>query len=209
MRRRSGRPTASASCSRRREAERRTYTCGPADGTGTDLRLTTSANLQIPNSVTPNGAFVIRYENRPQTAGDLALTPLDVSSAGKGVGSPAEGLLETAADERNGEVSPNGRFLAYQSDDSGPLQIYVRPYPDTLDRAIPRSLDRWRQATGVDTRWERAGLYGRREPPHDRTGRDNGVDISRGHAYGVVQHRVRCAVSVSLVRVCHRTAGDF
>ena len=29
----------------------------------------------------------------------------------------------------NGEVSPDGRFLAYQSNESGHLEVYVRPYP--------------------------------------------------------------------------------
>ena len=36
-------------------------------------------------------------------------------------------LVHTPAVERNGIVSPDGRWLAYEADDSGSLEIYVRP----------------------------------------------------------------------------------
>jgi len=39
-------------------------------------------------------------------------------------------VLKTANDERNGLVSPDGRWLAYEANDSGPFEIYVRPYPN-------------------------------------------------------------------------------
>jgi Tol biopolymer transport system component len=40
--------------------------------------------------------------------------------------------VRTPATERNGVVSPDGRWLAYEADDndSRALEIYVRPYPD-------------------------------------------------------------------------------
>ena len=38
-------------------------------------------------------------------------------------------LLKTPFSELNGEVSPNGRWLAYQSNESGQFEIYVRPFP--------------------------------------------------------------------------------
>jgi Tol biopolymer transport system component len=39
-------------------------------------------------------------------------------------------LLQTKFDERNGIVSPDGRWLAYESNSSGPFEIYVRPFPN-------------------------------------------------------------------------------
>ena len=36
-------------------------------------------------------------------------------------------LLQTTSFERNGVVSPNGHWIAYESDSSGRLEIYVRP----------------------------------------------------------------------------------
>jgi serine/threonine-protein kinase len=41
-----------------------------------------------------------------------------------------EPLVHTPFSEQNGEVSPDGRWLAYQSNDSGRSEIWVRPYPD-------------------------------------------------------------------------------
>jgi Tol biopolymer transport system component len=38
-------------------------------------------------------------------------------------------LLETPFTELNAEISPDGRWLAYQSDESGQHQVYVRPFP--------------------------------------------------------------------------------
>jgi serine/threonine-protein kinase len=40
-----------------------------------------------------------------------------------------EPLLHTPAAEVNGEISPDGRWIAYQSNESGKDEIYVRPFP--------------------------------------------------------------------------------
>ena len=39
-------------------------------------------------------------------------------------------LLQTPFDERHAAVSPDGRWIAYESDSSGQVEIYVRPFPD-------------------------------------------------------------------------------
>jgi hypothetical protein len=39
-------------------------------------------------------------------------------------------LVQTAFSERNGVISPDGHWLAYEADDSGQFDIYVSPYPD-------------------------------------------------------------------------------
>src|SRR5262249_35461591 len=61
-------------------------------------------------------------------------------------------LVHTAAAERNGMVSPDGRWLAYESNDSSSFEIYVRPYPDVES-------GRWQVSTGGGTRplWSRDG----------------------------------------------------
>jgi len=45
----------------------------------------------------------------------------------------SEPLLETPSDERNAELSPDGRWLAYESDLSGQMQIYVSSFPNVRD----------------------------------------------------------------------------
>jgi Tol biopolymer transport system component len=38
-------------------------------------------------------------------------------------------LVQTPSDERNGAVSPDGRWLAYEANDTGTFEIYVKPFP--------------------------------------------------------------------------------
>ena len=60
--------------------------------------------------------------------------------------------MQTTFNELNGEISPDGRWVAYQSNESGQDEIYVRPFPDA-DRG------RWQMSTGGGTRplWARSG----------------------------------------------------
>jgi serine/threonine protein kinase/Tol biopolymer transport system component len=44
-----------------------------------------------------------------------------------------EPVATTGADEDNGKLSPNGRLIAYESNESGRNEIYVRPYPRPAD----------------------------------------------------------------------------
>ncbi len=62
-------------------------------------------------------------------------------------------LLQTPFGEQNPEVSPDGRWLAYSSDESGSDEIYVRPFPD-IDAG-----GRWQVSTGggVQPLWARSG----------------------------------------------------
>ena len=39
-------------------------------------------------------------------------------------------ILAAAHDELNGEISPDGRWLAYQSNESGEHEVYLRPFPN-------------------------------------------------------------------------------
>ena len=44
-----------------------------------------------------------------------------------------ETLLATEFGELNGELSPDGRWMAYQSNQSGQFEVYVRPFPNVDD----------------------------------------------------------------------------
>jgi eukaryotic-like serine/threonine-protein kinase len=44
-----------------------------------------------------------------------------------------EPLLQTPFDERNAAISTDGRWMAYESNESGESQIYVRPFPNLAD----------------------------------------------------------------------------
>ena len=116
-----------------------------ADGTGSDGRITDSKKSQFPYSVTRDGTRLVIREDDSETGADIAL----VSLTGKG---PATTLIRTPSYELNAEVSPNGRWLAYQSNESGQDEIYVSPFPDV-------ATGRWQISSGGGTRpvWARNG----------------------------------------------------
>ena len=91
-----------------------------ADGTGPAERLATG----LPSGVTPDGRHVI-FSSAPG-ARDVMLLTLDASHH-------VEPLIQTASTERNGVVSANGRWVAYESDSSGEFEIYVKPFPTVRD----------------------------------------------------------------------------
>ena len=97
-----------------------------ADGTGAVERLTESENSQMPHAFIPDEAGLVFREIHPERGADLRLLALD------GDGS-SEPLLATAFDEVNAEISPDGLWLAYQSNASGQYEIYVRPFPNVDD----------------------------------------------------------------------------
>jgi serine/threonine-protein kinase len=97
-----------------------------ADGSGSPERLTTSPNVQMATGITPDGAAMIFFERMPGTLADLMQVALDGSHR-------VTPVLQTPANERNGIVSPSGRWIAYQSDRSGHDKIYVRPFPNVTD----------------------------------------------------------------------------
>jgi serine/threonine-protein kinase len=61
-------------------------------------------------------------------------------------------LVSTPAAELFPALSPNGRFLAYSSDESGSFEIYVRPFPET-------AAAKWQVSTagGAEPTWSSNG----------------------------------------------------
>jgi Protein kinase domain/WD40-like Beta Propeller Repeat len=112
-----------------------------ADGTGGVERLTDTASTQYPYFVTPSGDTLVVREDAPRTGSDLLLVPF----AGQ-----SQPLLHSMFSELNAELSPDGRWLAYQSNESGRNEIYVRPFPDVTG-------GRWQVSTGGG----RTPLWGR------------------------------------------------
>ena len=121
-----------------------------ADGTGTVERLTTGADTQSPAFVAPDGTAIVGAEISPKTAGDIVRFPLK-GSAGSGP-SVVEPLVRTPAIEYLPELSPDGRYIAYQSDKSARDEIYVRPFPHVND-------GEWQVSTagGTSPMWARTG----------------------------------------------------
>jgi len=101
-----------------------------ADGTGDAERLTESKNRQVPESWHPSGKFLAFFEFDPKTNSvDLLILPMEGNEAsGWKPGKPTV-FLSTPFMEINPQFSPDGRWLAYRSSESGRPQLYVRPFP--------------------------------------------------------------------------------
>ncbi len=116
-----------------------------ADGTGAVERLTTSEFRQNPGSWSPDGQF-LAFHQQPSvgpspTNRDIWILPLE------GERKP-QSILQTQFNELAPVFSPDGRWLAYVSDESGRNEIYVRSFPKVEE-------GKWQISTdgGVEPRW--------------------------------------------------------
>jgi len=120
-----------------------------SDGSGKPEPLTQSKNSQFPWSFTPDGKRLAFIESSTG-AFHLSTVPLESDNAGLRAGKP-EVFLQTQADERAPSFSPDGRWMAYSSDESGTFQVYVRAFPDKGGK--------WQisNGSGVYPMWSRNG----------------------------------------------------
>ena len=100
-----------------------------ADGTGEVTRLTESTNDQYAGSWHPAGKVLAFDEVDPTTQRNLMLLPMEGDEAtGWKPGKPTS-FLTTPLNEGAPVFSPDGRWLAYLSNESGRNDLFVRPYP--------------------------------------------------------------------------------
>jgi serine/threonine-protein kinase len=103
------------------------------------------ARAPSPYFFTPDGtALVFRDQANPESGDDLVMISLEKDSV----------LWRLGGDfsERNAELSPDGRWMAYQSDESGTMEIYVRPFPDVQADQVQVS-----NSGGIHPLWSRDG----------------------------------------------------
>jgi serine/threonine-protein kinase len=100
-----------------------------ADGGGDVQRLVNAPTVQTPTSWHPSGKFLAFYERHEKTAQDIMILPMEGDeTAGWKPGTPTA-FLATPANESNAMFSPDGKWIAYQSNESGRIDVYVRPFP--------------------------------------------------------------------------------
>jgi dipeptidyl aminopeptidase/acylaminoacyl peptidase len=114
----------------------------PANGSGSEEILLQSADGKLPNSWSPDGRFILY--NSSLNNGDLMVLPLT------GDRKPFP-FLSTPFNEQRGVFSLDGKWVAYQSNESGRDEIYVRPFPGPGGQ--------WQISTGGGTspRWRPDG----------------------------------------------------
>jgi serine/threonine-protein kinase len=104
-------------------------------GTGEIERLTHSDYNQFPSSWSPDGTTLFFSERgHPELHSQIGALHLDEDPP------TVEYLLDSPFNEYAPAISPDGRWLAYASDETGEMQIWVRPHP-AMDRKWPVSID--------------------------------------------------------------------
>jgi Tol biopolymer transport system component len=93
----------------------------PLSGAGEAVQLTdVTANLAL-TQWSPDGKYLV-LSQREKGQWDLLTIPADKRSS-------PEIFLATEFNEMAGKISPDGNWMAYSSDETGTMEIYVRPFP--------------------------------------------------------------------------------
>jgi dipeptidyl aminopeptidase/acylaminoacyl peptidase len=97
-----------------------------ASGGGNEQLLLKSENPKYASDWSRDGRFLFYTEIGANTQGDIWVLPNPLGTAGE---SKPYRFLQTPADESQAQLSPDGRWVAYTSNESGPPAVYVRPFP--------------------------------------------------------------------------------
>jgi Tol biopolymer transport system component len=100
-----------------------------AAGGGEPERLTTSRNWQLGIDWHPSGKYILLSEVRRDTGADLMLLPIEIAANGAVKTATPQVLVASPSNELVGAFSPDGKWFAYTSDESGRSEVYVRPFP--------------------------------------------------------------------------------
>jgi Tol biopolymer transport system component len=99
-----------------------------ADGTGAEREVVPPASGPLAGgSFTPDGRSLIFLQPNPGTNYDIMLAPLDKSA-------PPVAIVATKGRDMSPRLSPDGRWLAYTSNESSRTQVYVQAWPDGRNR---------------------------------------------------------------------------
>jgi len=122
-----------------------------ADGAGDAQRLAQSKNSQYARSWRPDGKVLAFRQLNPDTNLDILTLPIEGDEkSGWKPGEPKP-FVNSAFIEVEPAFSPDGRWLAYQSNESGTNELYVRPFPGPGGK--------WQISTGggLYPKWSRNG----------------------------------------------------
>ncbi|HEY6931667.1 MAG TPA: protein kinase [Thermoanaerobaculia bacterium] len=139
-----------------------------ADGSGPEEQLFTSRNWMFASSWSPDGRFLTFDQQDPKTGFDIWILPM----AGDRKSYP---LVRSSFREWFGEFSRDGRWIAYESNESGRSEIYLSPFPGPGGK--------WQVSTegGARPEWSRDG----RELFFLENGKLMHVTVDSSHALAV------------------------
>jgi serine/threonine-protein kinase len=125
------------------------------DGTGPVERLPTPQGISaVPFSFSPDGKWLAIHQNSPQTGYDIWAAPAAWPNGVLRLGQPRP-LVQQAGLQAAPAISPDGRWLAYNSDETGRNEVYVIPFSPDGSRRDGKSLVSTDGGRGA--RWSTSG----------------------------------------------------
>ena len=114
---------------------------------GNDELLIKGGHIMVPHDWSPDGRYLIYYDNDPKTKRDLWVLPMESERK-------PQVFLQTEFNETEAKFSPDMKWVAYQSDESGRYEIYVRPFPTQAGSSTKFQVS---NGGGHQVRWRRDG----------------------------------------------------
>jgi serine/threonine-protein kinase len=123
-----------------------------ADGSGEPQRLFENDKNNVnPYSFSFDGRYLTYFETTPDTLNDVWIASLNVTDSEHPKWEGAEPFEKTRFGELEGSFSPDGRWIAYRSNQSGVMELYVRPF---------KGSGKWQVSSGegvMHPRWSPSG----------------------------------------------------
>jgi Tol biopolymer transport system component len=118
-----------------------------ADGSGKAMALVATPRDEFVADWSQDGKYLFYVVADPETGEDIWY----LERTGDGSGWKPHPFLQAPSGQTVPELSPDGRYLAYLSDESGRFEVYVQPFPEGGRKATVSS------AGGIQPRWRRDG----------------------------------------------------
>jgi serine/threonine protein kinase len=117
----------------------------PSSGAGTEELLLETPNNKFPQDWSKDGRYILYGETDPKTRRDLRALPMTGNDRKPII------VVKTPFEVLNGQFSPDGRWVAYETNESGRFEIVVQPFP------VPT--DKWQVSIGggIQPRWRADG----------------------------------------------------
>ena len=117
----------------------------PSSLVGIEELLLGTPNNEWPLNWSKDGRFLLYYQDGGKTGADLWALPMT------GDDRKPVSVAITPFDEATGEFSPDGRWVAYDTNESGRFEVVVQPFP--------KATGKWQVSTsgGIRPRWRADG----------------------------------------------------
>ncbi len=168
------------------------------NGTGKEQALVSvTGDEKLPDDWSRDGRFLLYTQQDPQTHADLWVLPLAGDGTPSGTATP---FANTAYSEEQGRFSPDTRWIAYASDESGRSEIYIQPFPAPPNGGSKTPISR---DGGSQPRWRRDGKELFYSSPD---GKLMAVDVTQGPIFKASAPRTLFQVPVA--QIGHNVGGS-